>query len=207
MAFFGRALRPSPTAPPAKPARNPSCPGASPPRWTLWPVRFRPRRVRYLGLLFPLLLGACTGEPPQLAHGQPVPAFELARLRTGTLTFPDDLRGRVVAIRFWADWCPYCAPEMKALEPVFRRHRERGLAILAVNVRQGRKTVRAFADKLGVSYHVLLDETGQVARAYGVTGLPTTFLVDREGRLRSRILGESSAEAFERAVSKLLESQ
>nr|VFJ44362.1 MAG: Peroxiredoxin [Candidatus Kentron sp. FM]VFJ66178.1 MAG: Peroxiredoxin [Candidatus Kentron sp. FM]VFK06479.1 MAG: Peroxiredoxin [Candidatus Kentron sp. FM] len=207
MAFFRHALGPSPGPPPAKPTRNLSCAGVSPSRWTLSPVRFRPRRIRYLGLLLPLLLGACTGEAPQLAHGEPVPAFTLARLQTGTLTFPDDLRTRVVAIRFWADWCPFCAPEMKALEPVFRRHRERGLAILAVNVRQGRKTVRAFADKLGISYHVLLDEKGEVARAYGVTGLPTTFLVDHEGRLQSRILGESSAEAFERAVSDLLDSR
>lgn len=160
------------------------------------------RVILLILLFFPV---GCADEAPRLAHGEPVPAFTLARLETGTLAFPDALRGRVVAIRFWADWCPFCAPEMKALEPVFQRYREHGLAILAVNVRQDRESARAFVDRLGISYDVLLDGEGEVARAYGVRGLPTTFLLDREGRLRARILGESGAKVFERAVLELLQ--
>nr|VFJ42711.1 MAG: Peroxiredoxin [Candidatus Kentron sp. DK]VFJ47014.1 MAG: Peroxiredoxin [Candidatus Kentron sp. DK] len=170
-------------------------------------ARHNPAASPVLGLiLFPVLfLAGCTGDVPQLTHGEPVPTFSLEAVKTNRpLNFPDALRGRIVAIRFWADWCPFCAPEMKALEPVFQRYRERGLAIVAINVRQGRETARAFADELGLTYDVLLDREGEVARAYGVMGLPTTFFVDREGRLRARILGESSGEVFEKIVSKLV---
>nr|VFJ93659.1 MAG: Peroxiredoxin [Candidatus Kentron sp. H]VFJ94434.1 MAG: Peroxiredoxin [Candidatus Kentron sp. H]VFK01082.1 MAG: Peroxiredoxin [Candidatus Kentron sp. H] len=170
----------------------------------LFPVM--PSLVNAILFIFAIfLLIGCTSEAPQSAHGQPTPAFTLTRLEGGTLAFPDALRGQVVAIRFWADWCPFCAPEMKAIEPVFRHHRERGLAILAVNVRQDHETVSAFVKRLDISYDVLLDENGEVARAYGVMGLPITFLLDRQGRLRTRILGESSAEVFERVVLELLE--
>jgi peroxiredoxin len=93
---------------------------------------------------------------------------------------------------------------MTALEPVYRRLQGQGFRILAVNVRQDAETAGAFVRRLGISYETLLDTTGEVARAYGVQGLPTTFFVDGEGTLRGRILGESSPEVTERMVGELL---
>jgi peroxiredoxin len=78
------------------------------------------------------------------------------------------------------------------------------LVILALNVRQDRDTAAAFIEKLNISYPALLDKEGEVARAYGVIGLPTTFAIDREGRLHTRIIGESSAELFARIVDELI---
>jgi peroxiredoxin len=143
-------------------------------------------------------------EPPQLARGQPVPGFSLQRLDGTPLTLADAARGKAAAIRFWATWCPYCTPEMRAIEPIYKRLRAQGLVVMAVNVRQDRDTAQAFARGLGISYDVLLDENGDVARSYGVTGLPTTFFVDRQGRLHSRVLGESTAAVFERLVEEIL---
>jgi len=151
-----------------------------------------------------LLLSACADETTQLSNGQPAPGFSLARLDGGSVRFPEDLAGKVVAIRFWADWCPFCEGEMKALEPVYRRYEKQGLVILAVNVRQDRETARRFIEKLGISYDTLLDEEGEVARTYGVMGLPTTFFVDRKGVLHSRILGESTPEVFEKIIQEIL---
>jgi peroxiredoxin len=76
--------------------------------------------------------------------------------------------------------------------------------ILAVNVRQERATAQRFIDKLEISYDTLLDVDGGVARAYRVSGLPTTFIIDREGRLQTRIIGESTPELFEQLVRNLL---
>lgn len=107
-------------------------------------------------------------------------------------------------VRFWADWCPFCESEMKQIEPVYQANKEKGLEILAVNVRQTQPTAKAFMDKLNVSYPGLLDEDGEVARQYGVLGLPTTFVVDRKGILQTRIIGESTAEVLESVVQELL---
>jgi len=157
-----------------------------------------------LMLLVLALLGACGGESPQLAKGQPTPPFTLSRLEGAPIAFPADLQGQVVAVRFWADWCPFCEGEMRSIEPVYQRYRDRGLRLLAINVRQDRETAAAFIEALGISYEVLLDLDGAVARSYGVSGLPTTVLLDRQGRLAARILGESTPEVFERMVKELL---
>ena len=139
-----------------------------------------------------------------MVNGQVAPHFDLSTLAGETLSFPAGLAGQVVAVRFWADWCPFCESEMRSLEPVFRTYEEQGLRILAINVRQDRETAAAFVAPLGISYDVLLDEDGAVARAYGVSGLPTTFFIDRQGRLAVRILGESTPDVFEKVVKGLL---
>jgi peroxiredoxin len=152
-----------------------------------------------------LVLTAACGEPtPQLKAGEPPPTFRLPRLGADTLAFPDQTAGQIVAIRFWADWCPFCESEMTQLEPVYRKYRDQGLRILAVNVRQDADTAKRFVDKLGVSYETLLDSDGRVARSYGVLGLPTTFFVDRAGRLKGKVIGESTPEVFERIVREML---
>jgi cytochrome c biogenesis protein CcmG, thiol:disulfide interchange protein DsbE len=163
---------------------------------------------RVLGLLilgWLTLLSGCGGsDSAGLVKGEAPPRFDLQRLDGEVMHFPEDFAGQVVVIRFWADWCPFCEGEMKAIEPVYRKYRDRGLRILALNVRQDRDTAAAFIDKLGISYDALLDQEGAVARAYGVIGLPTTFILDRQGHLATRILGESSAELFEQIVSDRL---
>jgi peroxiredoxin len=163
------------------------------------------RRVTWTLLLAAVwLLAGCEGVPPAVRNGDPAPVFELQPLGGAQVRFPDDYRGQVVAIRFWADWCPYCRDEMVDIEPVYRKYRDQGLRVLAINVRQSDAVAAAFVQQLGISYAVLLDLEGSVARAYGVLGLPTTFFIDRQGTLRARILGESTAEAFDGIVAELL---
>ncbi len=157
-----------------------------------------------IGILTLSLLIGCHDLPPKLTRGQAAPEFTLDRLQNGTLRFPDDLQGKLVAIRFWADWCPFCRTEMQAIEPVYLKYQGQDLIILAVNVRQSRATAAAFIRELNISYDVLLDLEGEVARNYGVTGLPTTIIVDREGKLYTRILGESTPELFEKIIQELL---
>ena len=155
-------------------------------------------------LILLALLAGCEQELPTIKLGTPAPAFTLEQLDGPSVRFPEQSRGQVVAIRFWADWCPFCRSEMTALEPVYRQHRDRGLVILAVNVMQPPETVRKFIQELGVSYDVLLDRQGEVMRSYRVMGLPMTFIVDRQGVIRARIVGESTPQVFERAITNLL---
>lgn len=162
------------------------------------------RASRWLLVVMILVLAGCGDEAARLVQGEPTPAFVLDGLSGERVSFPADLKGQVVAIRFWADWCTFCEGEMRAIEPVYERLEGQGLRILALNVRQDRESAVAFVEPLGISYQVLLDRDGAVARAYGVTGLPTTFIVDREGRLVTRILGESTPEVFEQLVKEAL---
>lgn len=159
-------------------------------------------RILFLGLL---LLAACGGEPPaKLNIGDAAPAFRSERLDGGAVDFPAAAAGRPVVIRFWADWCKYCEPEMKAIEAVYQRHKAKGLEVLAVNAGQDRKTVEAFIRKLGVSYPAVLDESAAIARRYGVVGLPTTYFVDARGVVRGKVIGEADEAVFERHALDLL---
>lgn len=155
-------------------------------------------------LLLLALIAACGSELPAIKNGTPAPAFTLERLDGASVRFPEQYQGQVVVLRFWADWCPYCYSEMQALEPVYRQHRDQGLVILAINVMQPPETVQKFVEKLGVSYETLLDRQGEVMRRYQVMGLPMTYLIDRKGIIRARIIGESTPEVFAQAISSLL---
>lgn len=155
-----------------------------------------------------LLLSACgSGEPKaQINLGTPAPAFNAPQLSGGAVDFPAAASGKPVVIRFWADWCKYCEAEMKAIEAVYQRHRDKGLVVLAVNAGQDKATAEAFARKIGVTYPMLLDEPSAIAKRYGVVGLPTTFFVDGAGIVRGKVIGEADEATFEREALKVLQA-
>jgi len=88
-------------------------------------------------------------------------------------------RGRPVLMNVWATYCPFCEHEMPMLDSLNGANDE--LLVLGLNVGEAQRTVRAFAERVGVAYPLVIDRTGEVAEAYQVTNLPTTFLIDAEG--------------------------
>lgn len=160
------------------------------------------QRLLALALLWPLT--GCGSQSSQPQAGTAAPAFPVERVDGSRASFPGDYSGRVVALRFWADWCPFCKDEMRAIETVYQRQREAGLVVLALNVGQSPQVAERFARGLGISYEVALDQDAEVSGRYGVVGLPLTFFVDRQGRVRNKILGEASPEAFEAIATALL---
>jgi peroxiredoxin len=155
-------------------------------------------------LLFALSLLACSSDRPQLKRGTPAPSFSAETIKGDRIQVPKAVEGQVVAIRFWADWCPFCSKEMREVEQVYKELSDKGLTVLAVNVGQDRWVAQRFIERLGISYTAVLDPNSEIARRYGVIGLPTTFFVDRQGRIHSKILGESDAAIFRQAVEPLL---
>lgn len=149
-------------------------------------------------------LSACEDTPPHLKAGDPLLPFTLQSLNADQVSVPIDTHGKVVALRFWADWCPFCLKEMQDIEPVYQAYKDDGLVVLAVNVGQSRERAAKFVDKLGISYTTLLDEESDVARQYRVIGLPMTFFIDRNGVVQSKILGESAPGVFTEQVKKLI---
>jgi peroxiredoxin len=94
----------------------------------------------------------------------------------------DGLRGRVVLLNFWATWCPPCRREMPDMEKLYRKFESKGLTVLGVSDEK-RETVEGFLAKTLYSFPILLDPGREVHTAFGVQGIPKSFLFDREGRL------------------------
>ncbi len=126
------------------------------------------------------------------------------QLDGASVDFPAAYASKPVVLRFWADWCKYCEGEMKIIDTVWQRHAHSGLTILAVNAGQDKDTVAAFMQKLGVGYTAAMDESSTIAKRYGVVGLPTTYLIDGQGVVRGKIIGEADEAMFERHVQQLL---
>ncbi len=145
------------------------------------------RHARGLGLIFGLLLALPAGAEV-LEVGHAAPEISLSDV-TGTTHRLSEYRGRAILLNFWATWCIPCRTEIPSMERAYRRLGQKGLAVLAVNLDAGRGPVEAFIKEHGVTFPVLLDPQGTSSRAYHVLGLPTSYLIDREGRLVLREIG------------------
>jgi len=159
-----------------------------------------------LAVVTALVLTACGGDkaPVKLNIGDIAPSFETVRADGTPAQFPAGWAGKPLVIRFWADWCKYCAGEMKAIESVYQRLKPRGLNVIAVNAGQDKKIVTEFMKTLGVSYPALMDEDSVIAKRYGVVGLPTSYFVDARGIVRAKLVGEADEASFERAALEIL---
>ena len=124
------------------------------------------------------------------AADPPVPLFDFsAELLDGTTFRLSDLRGRAVFLNFWATWCGPCRMEMPSMEALYRRCKDRGLAMVAVNVRENRREVAAFMDGMNLSFPAALDSRGSIAALYGIEAFPTSYLIDRNGGIVARLVG------------------
>ncbi|MBI4637567.1 MAG: TlpA family protein disulfide reductase [Candidatus Rokubacteria bacterium] len=98
-------------------------------------------------------------------------------------------RGKLVLVNFWATWCPPCREEMPAMERLYRQHRDRGFVMVAVSLDADPAVVRPFVAERGFTFSVGLDPKMQVANAYGVRALPSSFVIDRSGNLAALAIG------------------
>jgi thiol-disulfide isomerase/thioredoxin len=135
------------------------------------------------------------------------PQFALKDLK-GRVARLADYKGKVLLINFWATWCAPCRAEMPDLAKLQKEYERRGLQIIGIAHPPFKgQTVRRMAKQLKVNYPILLGTPG-VSAEYGVSDvLPVTFVVDRDGKIRARILGILEAEEFEQSVEPLLEPE
>jgi peroxiredoxin len=122
------------------------------------------------------------------SHTMRPPAFT-ARTPEGQTVSLADLRGKVLLLNFWASWCLECRPEMPLFEQLHREFAAQGLSVVAINAREGTVAIRNYAKELDLKFPLLVDSNGEVGRAYGVIGLPTTFLIGRDGRAVALAVG------------------
>jgi thiol-disulfide isomerase/thioredoxin len=125
----------------------------------------------------------------------PAPAISFVDLAGNTVSL-SEFTGKIVLVNLWATWCEPCLREMPSLERVQSRLGDK-IAVLAISEDHGGgKTVGAFVDKLGLrSVKIYLDPKSAMERAFKVQGLPTSFLIDREGRVLGRVEGAAEWDA------------
>lgn len=140
-------------------------------------------RLAWLSLLFASACDDPGSGPPQL--GGEAPAFAAASLEGDTLRLAE-LQGVPVLLNLWATWCTPCRTETPFLQAIHEEYRPRGLKVVGVTVDgagSGRQ-IRGFLDEFGVTYDILHDPRMESMDIFSVWGLPATYLLDRDGRIR-----------------------
>jgi peroxiredoxin len=135
---------------------------------------------RWLALLLACAVGSAAAAV-QLSTS--APDFTL-RSVAGTNLRLQEQRGQVVLVNFWATWCGPCRQEMPHLNRIYDKYRASGFVLLGVNIDDDPRAAADLAAKLGLRFPVLLDTDKQVSRAYDMSAMPATLLIDRDGRVR-----------------------
>lgn len=126
---------------------------------------------------------------PTVKIGAPAPDFTFADLN-GSMVRLSDYRGKIVLVNIWATWCPPCIDEMPSMQKLYQEFKDSDFEILAVSVdAHGAKVVAPFMQKHNLTFPALLDAEATIKEAYGATGVPESFIIDRDGILIRKIIG------------------
>ena len=158
------------------------------------------------GLLIVLLIFLLTPSSKPASDpivGHPAPGFSLAIVGlasgkgTGTLSLLD-FKGKAIVLNFWASWCAPCQEELPLLEGAWKRMQAQGKDVVFVGIdyQESNSTATGFLQQNGVTYPAVLDASGSVASRYGITSLPDTFFINRDGTVVSKVLRELTSQVL-----------
>ncbi|MBI3165516.1 MAG: TlpA family protein disulfide reductase [Chloroflexi bacterium] len=141
--------------------------------------------------------GPVTAADPAPQAGFPAPDFSLKTPEGETYTL-SDLRGSAVLVNMWATWCPPCQAEMPAIEKVYNEYRSEGFIVLAVDqtYQDNPLDLAPFIEEYNLTIPILLDETGDTARAYQARSLPSSYFINRYGIITEIVIGGPMSESL-----------
>jgi cytochrome c biogenesis protein CcmG/thiol:disulfide interchange protein DsbE len=164
-----------------------------------------------------IVAGLALGAGALVAFGPKIEGVEVGRrapdytaVRLGTtdsVSLREASEGKVTLVNIWATWCIPCRAEMPAMEKLYKTLGERGFRILAVSIDDGSPAdVQSFVTELGLTFDILHDRSGEIQRVFQTTGVPESFLLDRNGVIVKKVIGEHpwSSPSNQRIISDLL---
>ncbi len=150
------------------------------------------------------ILDGLAGHPE--ASGGQAPLLRIKDINGRKLT-PDDFKGKVVLVNFWATWCPYCKTEIPELVQLQQKYGWAGFQVVGIAVQDTESNVKSFADAHGVNYPVAMGDESYKALYGGVQGLPTCFLIGRDGRIYQKITGApTDLGIFDQSIQTMLKT-
>lgn len=163
-------------------------------------MRWRSFVITAAALLLVVLLVVLVGGNARQAKGRPAAALP-SQVLVGPKVNLASLRGRPAIIHFWASWCPPCVKEAPELARLAGQLHGRA-SLVGVDWSDSRASAATFVRQHRWTFPVLIDSSGTVGSAYGLTGLPTTFLLDRQGRILRRLIGPQTASGLLAAIPR-----
>jgi len=138
-----------------------------------------------------------------LQVGDEAPDFVLTDMN-GEQHQLSDYKGQGVFLNFWGTWCKPCEREFPLMDEQYQEVKDEGLQILAVNIGESDFAVQKFVDRKGLTFPVLIDHNKSVMETYNINPLPTTFLVNSEGKIEKIITGEMSEEMIKEYMEQIM---
>lgn len=139
-----------------------------------------------------------------IRDSRPAPDFTMPDLDSGEPISLTAFRGKVVVLNVWASWCLPCREEAPALQAAWEAYRNRGVQILGSNYQDDRDAALGFVREFGITYPSVFDPSGRLAVDYAYVGLPSTFVIDRAGRIRFQFTGYMTGQTLRRVLDEVL---
>ncbi|WP_033540936.1 redoxin domain-containing protein [Planococcus sp. CAU13] len=141
-----------------------------------------------------------------LAKGETAPDFELTTLEGETVRL-SDYKGKKVILNLWATWCPPCRAEMPDMQKFYdEQAQEENVEILAVNLTtkdKGMDKINAFVEEFGLTFPIPMDVEGDIGDVYQAASIPTSYMIDTEGRVQNKIVGPMNEEMMEDFIANM----
>jgi cytochrome c biogenesis protein CcmG/thiol:disulfide interchange protein DsbE len=134
---------------------------------------------------------------------RPAPDFTLTTFDGAEISL-SALRGKPVVINFWASWCPPCREEAPLLERTWRAFKDQGVVFLGVNIQDREQDARKYIQEFDITYPNGPDPTGEISIDYGVSGIPVTFFISRDGQIVRRWVGAINERVLISAIEEIL---
>lgn len=137
-------------------------------------------------------------------RGDGAPDFTLPTIYGDSLSL-SDYKGKAIILDFWATWCPPCVQEIPDFIELYNKYKDKGLVIIGVSLDRGSVSdVKSFCEDIGIDYPIVMGNDRVSQKYGGIRGIPTTFIIDRDGMIVNKFVGYRPPEVFEAEVKKLL---
>jgi peroxiredoxin len=115
-----------------------------------------------------------------------------------------DLQGKDVYINFWATWCPWCKKELPDIEKIYQGYKDKNLVVLTVDIGEDKTTVSNFMKENNFNFNVLLDSSKSVAQQYGISSIPVSIFIDKNGKVSQKRVGAMTEDQMKTIIDNML---